>query len=106
MGSTISTQQLDRLAIGLSGVCLVHCLATAVLLGMLSAAGGLLGSAMIHEVGLVLAMIMGAMALGRGILDHGYSMPSAVGGLGPIPATRCSTSPASWTRPAPSGSST
>jgi hypothetical protein len=27
-------------------------------------------------------MIMGALALGRGILEHGYSMPSAVGGLG------------------------
>ena len=27
-------------------------------------------------------MIMGAIALGRGILEHGYTMPSAVGGLG------------------------
>jgi len=33
-------------------------------------------------IGLGLAMIMGAIALGRGILEHGYSMPSAVGGLG------------------------
>ena len=30
----------------------------------------------------MLAMIMGAIALVRGILDHGYMMPSAIGGLG------------------------
>ena len=70
------------MGIALSGLCLVHCLATSVLLALLSAAGGMLGSPVVHEIGLVLAMIMGAMALGRGILDHGYSMPSAVGGLG------------------------
>lgn len=78
----LPTHRLDRMAIGLSGLCLVHCLATAVMLGLLSAAGGMLGAPIIHEVGLGLAMIMGAIALGRGILEHGYSMPSAVGGLG------------------------
>ena len=79
---SIPTYRFDRLAIGLSGLCLVHCLATAVLLGLLSAAGGLLGSPVIHEVGLTLAMILGAIALGRGIMEHGFMMPSAVGGLG------------------------
>jgi hypothetical protein len=77
-----STHRLDRLAIGLSGLCVVHCLATTVLLAMLSAAGGVLGSPWIHEVGLSLAMIIGAFALGRGIMAHGFMMPSAVGGLG------------------------
>jgi hypothetical protein len=79
---TISTSRLDRVAMGLSGLCLVHCVATTVLLALLSAAGGILGSPIVHEVGLGLAMIMGAYSLGRGILEHGYSMPSAVGGLG------------------------
>jgi hypothetical protein len=78
----IPNHRLDRMAIGLSGLCLVHCLATSVALALLSAAGGLLGAAWIHEVGLGLAMIMGAIALGRGVLEHGYSMPSAIGGLG------------------------
>lgn len=72
----------DRLAIGLSGLCLVHCLATTVLLAFVSAFGGLLGSHWIHEIGLTLAMCLGAFALGRGILDHGFVMPSAVGGMG------------------------
>ena len=79
---TISTSRLDRFAMGLSGLCLVHCLATTVLLALLSAAGGFLGSPRIHEAGLTLAMAMGAYSLGRGILEHGYAMPSAVGGLG------------------------
>ena len=78
----IPTPRLDRMAIGLSGLCLGHCLATTVLLALVSAAGSVLGSHWIHEVGLGLAMIMGVISLGRGILEHGYTMPSAVGGLG------------------------
>ena len=79
---TIPTFRLDRVAVALSGLCLVHCLATAILLGLLSAAGGFLGAPIIHEVGLTLAMILGSFALGRGILEHGFMMPSAIGGLG------------------------
>jgi hypothetical protein len=79
---TLSTSRLDRIAMGLSGLCLVHCLASAVLLALLSAAGGILGSPAIHEVGLVLAMMLGAISLGRGMLEHGFVMPSAIGGLG------------------------
>jgi hypothetical protein len=78
----IPTDRFDRMAIGLSGVCVVHCLASSVLLALLASAGSILGAGWIHEVGLGLAMIMGSIALGRGILEHGYSMPSAVGGLG------------------------
>lgn len=78
----IRTHRLDRMAIGLSGLCLVHCLATSVLLALVASAGSTLGAGWIHEVGLGLAMVMGAIALGRGILEHGYAMPSAVGGLG------------------------
>jgi hypothetical protein len=75
-------RRLDRLAIGLSGLCLVHCLATAVLLAAVSSIGGLLGAPVIHEVGLVLAMLLGAVALGRGVLEHGFILPVAVGSLG------------------------
>ena len=78
----IPSHRLDRMAIGLSGICVVHCLATSVLLALVASAGSMLGADWIHEVGLGLAMIMGAISLGRGVLEHGYSMPSAVGGLG------------------------
>jgi hypothetical protein len=78
----IPTSRLDRMAMTLSGLCMVHCVATAVWLALLATAGGVLGAAWIHEVGLTLAMILGAVALYRGVLEHGFMMPSAVGGLG------------------------
>ena len=67
---------------GLSGLCAVHCVATVILLGILASAGGFLGKPIIHEVGLSLAMIIGAIALGRGIREHGFILPSAVGVVG------------------------
>jgi MerC mercury resistance protein len=67
---------------GLSGLCLAHCVATAILLGVLASAGGLLGKPIIHEVGLSLAMILGAVALGRGVREHGFVLPAAVGMTG------------------------
>ncbi|HUG45168.1 MAG TPA: MerC domain-containing protein [Sphingomicrobium sp.] len=74
--------QLDRVALGLSGLCLVHCMATAVLLAVVASAGGLLGAPIIHEVGLSLAMVLGAIALGRGVIEHGCMFPAASGALG------------------------
>lgn len=82
MNLSIATSRLDRIAMGLSGLCVVHCVATAVALALVSAAGGFLGAPIIHEVGLTLAILLGAFALGRGVIDHGYMMPSAIGGLG------------------------
>lgn len=73
--------RFDQIAIGISGLCLVHCIATTVLLAVVSTAGGLLDPH-IHEVGLVLAIGMGIIALGRGIVSHGYMAPAAVGAFG------------------------
>ena len=73
---------IDRLAIGLSGLCLVHCVATAVLVLVLSAAGGVLLDPRIHEIGLVFAIILGVIGLGRGIREHGFMLPAAIGALG------------------------
>ncbi|CAN5559028.1 hypothetical protein BH09PSE4_BH09PSE4_00170 [soil metagenome] len=80
--ASLSGTKLDRLAIGLSGLCVVHCLASAVFLALMASAGGLLLHPAIHEIGLTLAIGFGAVALGRGILEHGYMMPSSIGGLG------------------------
>jgi MerC mercury resistance protein len=73
---------LDRWAIGLSGLCLAHCLLTSVLLTVLASAGGALLNPAFHEVGLTLAIGLAAIALGRGVLKHGYAMPACVGSLG------------------------
>lgn len=73
---------VDRLAIGLSGLCAVHCVASAVLLALLASAGGILLDPIYHEVGLTVAILFGLFALGRGALTHGYMMPVAVGAMG------------------------
>lgn len=73
---------VDRIAIGLSGLCLVHCLASAIMVAMLASAGGMLLSPIVHEIGLLVAIALGIVSLGRGILMHSFMMPAAVGGLG------------------------
>jgi hypothetical protein len=77
-----SESRFDRLAIVVSGLCVVHCIASAVLVAMLSAVGGLLLDPIFHEVGLAIAIAFGAVGLGRGALQHGYLMPIATGSLG------------------------
>lgn len=74
--------RIDRLAIALSGMCVAHCFITAVVLGVLASAGGIFGSPIYHEVGLVLAILLGAVALGHGAVVHGFMMPAAIGSLG------------------------
>ncbi len=73
---------IDRWAIGLSGLCAVHCFASAVLVALAASAGGLLLNPLIHEIGLSFAILLGAVALGRGVFLHGYVMPLAIGSFG------------------------
>ena len=49
---------------------------------MLASAGGILLDPIIHDVGLVLASCLGSVAMARGVVEHGFMMPAAVGGLG------------------------
>ena len=77
-----SMPRLDKLAIGLSGLCAVHCLATAVTIGLLSSAADVLGAPVIHEVGLMIAIVLGALALGGGLLRHRKIVPLLVGIVG------------------------
>ena len=80
--TVIRNGAIDRLAIGVSGLCLVHCVATAVLLTVLASAGGLLVDPIFHEVGLVVALLLGVIGLGRGVMIHGFMLPAAIGSLG------------------------
>lgn len=80
--SASSQGLLDRVAIGISALCLVHCLATAVLLGIASGVGALLGAPEIHRAGLAIAIALGLVALGRGVLQHRRFVPASIGGLG------------------------
>jgi hypothetical protein len=76
------TGRIDRIAMGLSGLCVAHCFATALILGLLASAGGFFASPLFHEAGLVLAILLGAVALGHGAVVHGFMMPAAIGSLG------------------------
>ncbi|CAN5255618.1 hypothetical protein BH10PSE15_BH10PSE15_03650 [soil metagenome] len=74
--------RFDNLAIGLSGLCVIHCVASSVLVALAASAGGLLLNPVFHEVGLSIAILLGVIALGRGAVSHGYMLPAAVGSLG------------------------
>lgn len=74
--------RLDRWAIMLSWLCVVHCLSGAIILTLVASAGGLLVDPIIHEVGLGMAIALGMIAIGRGVWEHGYLMPAAIGSLG------------------------
>lgn len=75
-------ERFDRWAIVLSGLCVAHCVGTAVFFAMLASVGGALVNPLFHEVGLLLAILFGAIGLGRGVLTHGYAMPAWIGALG------------------------
>jgi hypothetical protein len=73
---------MDRLGIALSGLCVVHCLASAIFVTMIASAGGFLLDPIVHEIGLMLALGLGIIAIGRGLAEHGFMMPAAIAGLG------------------------
>jgi MerC mercury resistance protein len=72
----------DRLAIGLSALCLVHCVASVLLVAVLASAGGALLNPAIHEVGLALAICLALLGLGRGFMAHRRAVPVAIGATG------------------------
>lgn len=69
----------DRLAIGLSALCLVHCAASVILVALLATAGGMLLHPAIHEMGLGLAILLAIVGLGRGFLQHRRPVPMILG---------------------------
>jgi hypothetical protein len=73
---------LDGLGIGLAGLCIVHCVTTTAIFAVLASAGGILLDPVIHEVGLMFAILFGTIALGKGLWDHGFIMPACIGALG------------------------
>ncbi len=82
MTAVLKKYNWDNLGITLAGLCLVHCLATSVVLALAATAGGLLINPIIHEIGLVFAIVFGVIALGKGIWDHGFMLPASIGALG------------------------
>ncbi|WP_188771615.1 MerC domain-containing protein [Novosphingobium endophyticum] len=74
--------RLDRAGILLSGLCAVHCFLGVLLVGVLGLGGEALLSPAIHKVGLALALVVGLVSLGLGVLRHGRVGPLVIGGIG------------------------
>jgi MerC mercury resistance protein len=73
---------LDRLALGLSALCLVHCVASIVLVATLASGGHLLDHPAWHQIGLGLAIFFAALGLIGGFRRHGERAPLMIGGFG------------------------
>ncbi len=66
---------------GLSGLCVIHCLAGSVLLAGLSATGGLWNHG-VHAVGLAIALPLALFALFRGFRLHHRVLVAVLGASG------------------------
>jgi hypothetical protein len=74
---------LDRAAILLSGLCLVHCVATLLFVTLLASAGSFfLADPRIHEYGLGIAIALASVALLRGVIQHRRLLPIGLGAVG------------------------
>jgi len=74
--------RLDRLGVFLSCACAVHCVAVLVLVVVLGFGGGFLLNPQIHHIGLALAMVIAAVAIGGGSLKHRKAAPFVLAMMG------------------------
>lgn len=74
--------RLDGFGVLLSGLCAVHCVLGLVLVAVFGLGGGVLLSPAIHELGLALAIAVGALTLGLSAWRHGRTGPLVLGGCG------------------------
>lgn len=79
MQAPAPAQFADRWGVRLSGLCALHCVATLALAG---SAGAALANPLIHEVGLALAIGLGAIAFLAGLARHSRPEPIALGACG------------------------
>jgi hypothetical protein len=75
-------KRLDRAGVLLSGLCALHCVTGLLLVSVLGLGGGLLLAPEIHQIGLALAILVGLLTLGIGVLRHGRYGPLLLGGCG------------------------
>ncbi len=75
---------LDRMAIGLSALCILHCVATLLLIGSMMSMGATLANPIVHEIGLALATGLAALALGSGYFEKRDLRPLCIGAAGLI----------------------
>lgn len=75
-------RRFDRAGIVLSGLCAVHCLLSIVIVSGLGIGGQYFLHPDIHRIGLVLALLVGAVSIGWGALQHKRRTPFVVAMMG------------------------
>ena len=74
--------RLDRVGVLLSGLCAVHCILGVAMVSALGLGGHALLAPAVHEVGLVLAVLIGIATIGIGAVRHGALGPLLQGSAG------------------------
>ena len=74
--------RLDNLGIAISGLCAVHCVLSIVLVSVLGLGGEALLNPAIHRAGLALAVLVGVVTIGIGVMKHGRLSVLAIGFAG------------------------
>lgn len=74
--------RLDRVGVLLSGLCALHCVLGIVLVSALGLGGHALLAPAVHQIGLLLAVVIGAATIGIGALRHGALGPLLIGSVG------------------------
>src|SRR5690606_8352198 len=70
--------RLDRAGLLLSGLCALHCVLGVIIVAGLGLGGGIFLDPAIHRVGLVLATVIAAVAIGVGAVRHRRALPFVV----------------------------
>jgi hypothetical protein len=73
---------LDWLGLSLSALCAAHCLASILIVSTLGIGGQLFFAPEIHRIGLVLAILVAAVAIGWGALQHRKAAPFVIAMMG------------------------
>ena len=71
-------QRLDRAGIALSALCAVHCLVSVLLISAIGIGAEALLDPAVHRVGLLIATLIAAVAIGWGAVKHRVAAPFVV----------------------------
>ena len=74
--------RLDRAGIVLSGLCAAHCLLSIIIVSALGIGGEFLFAPAIHRVGLAVALVIAAVAIGWGAIQHRRAAPFVIAMMG------------------------
>ncbi|MFL0355135.1 MerC domain-containing protein [Erythrobacter sp. GH1-10] len=75
-------RRFDRAGIALAGLCALHCIATVIVVSSLGLGGHFLLEPAIHRVGLALALIIAAIAIGWSPIQHRRPGPFVIALIG------------------------